>query len=180
MTTTRRTILAASAGVLAMPHVVRAQGETFRIGALNPVTGAGSPYGTGMQRMIQAAVEAINAAGGANGRRIEVFAEVERFHGGVTDVSRVLARQAGASVEELSELTGRHFTSINIVGGGSQDAYLDELTAAACGLPVFAGPTEGTCLGNLMVQMIATGDLADVQAGRDCIARSFDVKRYEG
>ncbi len=75
MTTTRRTILAASAGVLAMPHVVRAQGETFRIGALNPVTGAGSPYGTGMQRMIQAAVEAINAAGGANGRRIEVFAE---------------------------------------------------------------------------------------------------------
>ena len=84
------------------------------------------------------------------------------------------------AVEKLSSLTGRRFTSINIVGGGSQDAYLDELTAAACGLPVFAGPTEGTCLGNLMVQMIATGDLADVQAGRDCIARSFDVKRYEG
>lgn len=75
MTTTRRTILAASAGVLAAPRLVRAQGETFRIGALNPVTGAGSPYGTGMQRMIQAAVETINAAGGANGRRIEVFAE---------------------------------------------------------------------------------------------------------
>lgn len=75
MTTTRRTILAASAGTLALPGVVRAQGETFRIGALNPVTGAGAPYGGGMQRTIQAAVEAINSAGGVNGRRIEVFAE---------------------------------------------------------------------------------------------------------
>lgn len=75
MTTTRRTLLAATAGVLAAPGMLRAQTETFRIGALNPVTGAGSPYGSGMQRMIQAAVEAINAAGGANGRRIEVFAE---------------------------------------------------------------------------------------------------------
>jgi len=75
MTTTRRIVLAGSAGALAMPHVAHAQGETFRIGALNPVTGAGSPYGSGMQRMIGAAVEAINAAGGANGRRIEVFSE---------------------------------------------------------------------------------------------------------
>jgi branched-chain amino acid transport system substrate-binding protein len=75
MTITRRIALAGTAGALAMPTVARAQAETFRIGALNPVTGAGSPYGSGMQRMIAAAVEAINAAGGANGRRIEVFSE---------------------------------------------------------------------------------------------------------
>ncbi|MBR0657730.1 ABC transporter substrate-binding protein [Neoroseomonas oryzicola] len=75
MTITRRLALGAAAGTLALPNVVRAQAETFRIGALNPITGAGSPYGTGMQRMIQAAVEAINSAGGVNGRRIEVFAE---------------------------------------------------------------------------------------------------------
>ena len=41
--------------------------------------------------------------------RVEVFAEVERFHGGVTDVSRVLARQAGASVEELSPYVTVHY-----------------------------------------------------------------------
>jgi branched-chain amino acid transport system substrate-binding protein len=75
MNTHRRTLLAASAGLLAAPRLGHAQAETFRIGALNPVTGAGSPYGAGMQRMIGAAVEAINAAGGANGRRIEVFSE---------------------------------------------------------------------------------------------------------
>jgi branched-chain amino acid transport system substrate-binding protein len=75
MSLTRRLVLGATAGTLAVPNVVRAQAETFRIGALNPITGAGSPYGTGMQRMIQAAVEAINSAGGVNGRRIEVFTE---------------------------------------------------------------------------------------------------------
>ncbi len=75
MTITRRIVLGATAGTLAVPNIVRAQGETFRIGALNPVTGAGAPYGGGMQRMIGAAVEAINAAGGVNGRRIEVFSE---------------------------------------------------------------------------------------------------------
>lgn len=78
MTTTRRTMLAGAAGataLLATPGIARAQAETFRIGALNPVTGAGSPYGGGMQRMILAAAEAVNAAGGVNGRRLEVFAE---------------------------------------------------------------------------------------------------------
>ncbi|MFO1281402.1 MAG: ABC transporter substrate-binding protein [Burkholderiales bacterium] len=47
----------------------------FRVGALCPVTGAGSPYGPGMQKMIVAMAEAVNAAGGVNGRRFEVYAE---------------------------------------------------------------------------------------------------------
>lgn len=47
----------------------------IRIGAMNPVTGSGSPYGTGMQKMILAAAETVNAAGGAAGRQIQVFAE---------------------------------------------------------------------------------------------------------
>jgi branched-chain amino acid transport system substrate-binding protein len=74
----RRTLLGATGGALAvnlMPMRTHAQTATFRIGALNPVTGAGSPYGSGMQKMIFAAAEEVNAAGGAGGRRIEVFAE---------------------------------------------------------------------------------------------------------
>src|SRR6266498_983207 len=47
----------------------------IRIGALNPITGSGSPYGTGMQKMILAAAETVNAAGGAVGRQIQVLAE---------------------------------------------------------------------------------------------------------
>jgi branched-chain amino acid transport system substrate-binding protein len=76
--TTRRHVLggiAATTALVAAPGLVRAQAQTFRIGALNPVTGAGSPYGSGMQKMILAAVEAVNAAGGAAGRKLEVSAE---------------------------------------------------------------------------------------------------------
>ncbi len=79
MTTTRRHLLlapAAAALAAAAPQVLaQGAGASFRIGALNPVTGAGSPYGPGMQKAIVMAVEEINAAGGAGGRKLEVFAE---------------------------------------------------------------------------------------------------------
>jgi len=78
MTIDRRTLLGAVPASLVLglaPSRAAAQTQSFRIGALNPVTGAGSPYGTGMQRMILAAAEEVNAAGGAGGRRLEVFAE---------------------------------------------------------------------------------------------------------
>lgn len=68
------TTLAAGLAVGAAP-LARAQDNRIRIGALNPVTGAGSPYGTGMQKMIVAAAESVNAAGGVLGRRIEIVAE---------------------------------------------------------------------------------------------------------
>jgi branched-chain amino acid transport system substrate-binding protein len=61
--------------LIAAPAVLRAQtSPTFRVGALNPVTN-GSNYGAGMQKMVSAAAQAVNAAGGAAGRQIEVFAE---------------------------------------------------------------------------------------------------------
>lgn len=52
-----------------------AQSGPIRIGALNPITGAGSPYGTGMQKMILAAADSVNAAGGVLGRQIQIVAE---------------------------------------------------------------------------------------------------------
>ncbi|MER9390220.1 ABC transporter substrate-binding protein [Mesorhizobium sp. M0435] len=74
----RRQILAtlASATFLASAGKGFAQAnQPFRIAALNPITGAGAPYGTGMQKMILAAVDEVNAAGGAGGRMIEVVAD---------------------------------------------------------------------------------------------------------
>ena len=74
----RRQIIAGGASALALALVggpSLAQAAPFRIGALNPVTGAGSPYGSGMQKMIQAAAAVVNAAGGAGGRQLEVIAE---------------------------------------------------------------------------------------------------------
>ena len=80
-------------------------------------------------------------------------------------------------IRSLSGLTGKTYTSVNIVGGGSKDGYLNKLTAEATGLEVFAGPTEGTAIGNLIVQFIAAGELADLAAARACVGRSFDVAR---
>ena len=80
---------------------------------------------------------------------------------------------------DLANLTGKTYTSLNIVGGGSQDGYLNQQTANATGLTVFAGPTEGTALGNLMVQFIHSGDFADLAEARAAIRRSFEIKEYQ-
>lgn len=80
------------------------------------------------------------------------------------------------AIRSLEKLTGKHYTAIHIVGGGCQDGYLNERTAKATGLPVWAGPVEGTAIGNLAVQMIAGGDLKDLQSARDAIRRSFEIK----
>ena len=80
-------------------------------------------------------------------------------------------------IRSLSDITGKEYTSVNIVGGGSKDGYLNRLTADATGLEVFAGPTEGTAIGNLIVQFIAAGEFADLAAARAAVARSFDVVR---
>ena len=90
-----------------------------------------------------------------------------------------LAESYAETIKALEKLTGKVYTSLNIVGGGSRDEYLNKLTAKACKLPVYAGPTEGTAIGNLIVQMIADGELASVQQARDVIRDSFEIKIYE-
>lgn len=80
------------------------------------------------------------------------------------------------AIANLENLTGKKYTSINIVGGGCQDGYLNERTAKATGLPVYAGPVEGTAIGNLIVQMIEAGEYENLQAARDAIRASFEIK----
>ena len=91
-------------------------------------------------------------------------------------VYRSLANCYRDAIDSLSRLSGKHYTSINIVGGGCQDMYLNQLTANAVGLPVYAGPVEGTAIGNLAVQMIAAGEFSSLQEARNSIKASFDIK----
>lgn len=90
-----------------------------------------------------------------------------------------LAAGYANAVRELEMLTGKRYTAVNIVGGGSKDHYLNALTARATGLPVYAGPTEGTALGNLMVQFISAGTYPDLQAARAAIRSSFQIKEVQ-
>jgi len=87
-----------------------------------------------------------------------------------------LSRRYAEAIEGLQKLTGKSYTSINIVGGGCQDMYLNRLTAKATGLPVYAGPVEGTAIGNLIVQMMRGGVFADLQTARNAVRESFDIK----
>ncbi|MCD8122528.1 MAG: rhamnulokinase [Clostridiales bacterium] len=90
-----------------------------------------------------------------------------------------LARRYAEAIRDLEKLTGKTYTSINIVGGGCQDDYLNQLTADASGLPVYAGPVEGTAIGNLLVQMIRAGEFDSLQAARDAVRKSFDIRRIQ-
>ena len=78
-------------------------------------------------------------------------------------------------LRQLERLTGRKIERLNIVGGGSRNALLNQFTANALQIPVIAGPTESTALGNILVQAIALGHLPSLAAAREVVRHSFDV-----
>jgi rhamnulokinase len=80
--------------------------------------------------------------------------------------------------EELEVLCGRKLTRIRVVGGGSKNRFLNQLSANACQLPVSAGPVEASALGNLCAQMIAMGEIAGLDEARALIRRSFAIEEY--
>ncbi len=94
-------------------------------------------------------------------------------------IYRSLAVCYGKTVREIEEMTGVKYDGIHVVGGGSNAVYLNELTARETGLTVYAGPGEATAIGNLACQMIANGELKDLQDARNVIFTSFEVKTYK-
>jgi rhamnulokinase len=82
-------------------------------------------------------------------------------------------------LERLEELLGRRLDVIHVVGGGSQNRLLCQLTADACNRPVLAGPAEATALGNVLVQAIGLGLLNDLGDAREVAGRSFGPHSYE-
>src|SRR5699024_12156234 len=66
-----------------------------------------------------------------------------------------------------------------LVGGGTQSALLCQFTANACGCRVSAGPVEATVLGNVALQLMASGDIKSLGEAREIIKRSQDIKIYE-
>ncbi len=90
-----------------------------------------------------------------------------------------LAFKYRAVLDSLEELTGTRFTHLRIVGGGSRNRLLNQFTADATGRPVLAGPVEATALGNIAMQMLATGTVSSLREARQVIERSFPLERFE-
>jgi rhamnulokinase len=81
-------------------------------------------------------------------------------------------------LESLEEVAGVRFSEIRIVGGGSRNRLLNQFTADATGRTVVAGPVEATALGNIAMQMLATGIVESLAEARAIIERSFPVERF--
>jgi rhamnulokinase len=89
-----------------------------------------------------------------------------------------LALSYDVYLQELTRLTGQKPKTLHIVGGGANNELLCQWTADVAGIPVEAGPTESTALGNLLVQMISSGAIRDISEGRELIRRSFSIRTY--
>jgi rhamnulokinase len=81
-------------------------------------------------------------------------------------------------LERLEELLGRRLEVVYVVGGGSQNRLLCQLTADACNRPVLAGPVEATAIGNVLVQAIGLGLLSSLVEAREVVRRSFEVSTF--
>lgn len=90
-----------------------------------------------------------------------------------------LALYYANEIHKLSTIIADPIDTLNIVGGGSNVTLMNQLTADLANVKVVAGPSEATAIGNLLVQMITTGAVKDVVAGRKLIKASFDLKTYE-
>lgn len=96
----------------------------------------------------------------------------------VQTILESLALMYRSVLDSLETLTGRRFTEIRVVGGGARNRLLNQFTADATGRRVVAGPVEATALGNIAMQMVATGAVSSVAAARQLIEQSFPTESY--
>ena len=82
------------------------------------------------------------------------------------------------AILDLEKVTGKTYPAIFIIGGGSMNSYLNSLTAKYTGKKVYAGHSEATALGNILLQMQAAGDPAVKDGFMELIRTSFEVKEF--
>jgi rhamnulokinase len=89
-----------------------------------------------------------------------------------------LALRYASVVRTIERLIGCDVPGIHVVGGGSQNDYLNQATANAAGRPVLAGPVEATAIGNLLVQSIARGEVESLAEGRRLVGQAVPLRRF--
>ena len=94
-------------------------------------------------------------------------------------IYRSLAECYGRTVQEIEANTGKIYETIHVIGGGANASYLNQLTAAATGKTVCAGPGEATAVGNIMAQMIKAGELRNLPEARRCVTESFEIQIFK-
>ena len=85
------------------------------------------------------------------------------------------------TLDDLAAVTGRPAPAVHVVGGGSRNQLLNQAVADVTGRPVIAGPAEATAIGNIVVQLIALGDLEDLAQAREVVRAGAgpEIRRIE-
>ena len=118
-------------------------------------------------------VEAINAYCRATSQTVPAT------HGEyIRSIFESLAKKYAKTLDIFRGLSEYPVERLHVIGGGSRNAFLNQLTADACGIPVVAGPAEATALGNIMIQAIASGSVRDVAEMRRIIAGNIKTETY--
>ena len=89
-----------------------------------------------------------------------------------------LALKYRLALEQIEECTGKKFEVLHLLGGGTKDGFLCEMTADSIGIPVIAGPVEATALGNIVLQLIALGQIKNIDEGRRLIKKCENLKHF--
>ena len=144
--------------------------EAAKVPALRSVVDAGDPAFLAPGRMPERIAEACRGSG-------------QPVPGTPAEITRCildsLALAHRRAVEDAQRLAGHPVDVVHVVGGGTRNELLCQLTADSCGLPVVAGPTEAAALGNVLVQARAHGLVGDLASGRRLLARTQPLTRYE-
>lgn len=93
-------------------------------------------------------------------------------------INESLAFKYRDTIEHIEDLTGKTYSCIHIIGGGTKNKILCEFTAYATGKKVIAGPVEATAIGNLMTQAMALGQVNDIDEIRKIVKTSFNTQEY--
>ena len=89
-----------------------------------------------------------------------------------------LALRYRTVMDYLKEFSPNPIKRLHIIGGGAKNALLNQFTSNSTGLPVYAGPSEATAIGNIMIQLKAAGYVKDINEMRDLISKATEVKEF--
>ena len=90
-----------------------------------------------------------------------------------------LAKRYRDAIASVNGMLPEPLKRLHIIGGGSQNALLNQMTADALGIPVWSGPVEATAMGNILVQAMAAGEVDGMAGLREVVRRSVSPKIYE-
>lgn len=90
-----------------------------------------------------------------------------------------LALKYKAAISELEECTGKKFETLYMIGGGTKDKFLSALTANSCGITVSSGPVEATAMGNVLIQLMAQGEVENLSRAREIVRVSEKISYFE-